>query len=252
MEHKKSAKVWKILAGILAAVVIVSGAGIFVFVSNAYQPDETALEAMKGSETVQVTADSTGWFFDGPGSTDAFIFYPGANVSPQAYAPLLLSLSEKGLDCFLVKMPLNMAFLGVNKAQSIIDANTYACWYIGGHSLGGAMAANFCASHIEELDGLILLAAYPTAKLEKEDFFVLSIYGSKDGVLNLEKVEETLEYMPTHYTIMEIDGGNHAQFGDYGFQKKDQKASLSAQKQQALTVDAIVKTINEQNHSLEP
>ena len=32
-------------------------------------------------------------------------------------------------------------------------------WYMAGHSLGGAMAANYVAAHYEDFDGLILLAA---------------------------------------------------------------------------------------------
>ena len=44
---------------------------------------------------------------------------------------------------------------------------------------------------------------------------------------------------------MEIEGGNHAQFGNYGPQKGDQPATISAEEQQAQTVAAIEEFLGE-------
>ncbi len=101
----------------------------------------------------------------------------------------MLKIAESGMDAFLVKMPFRLAFFGTNQASTIMDEQTeYESWYIGGHSLGGAMAAAYAAKHLEELSGAILLATYPTASLVSDDFQVLSLYGSEDQVLNMEQL----------------------------------------------------------------
>ena len=66
----------------------------------------------------------------------------------------------------------------------------YEHWYIGGHSLGGAMAADYAAGHSSAFDGLVLLASYSAKDLSDASFPVLSlsIYGSEDGVLNMDKI----------------------------------------------------------------
>ena len=84
-------------------------------------------------------------FLDGSGTNHALIFYPGAKVEYTAYVPLFYELAAQGLDCFVVKMPGNMAILGMNKAEDIMAEYDYESWYLSGHSLGGAMAANFAA-----------------------------------------------------------------------------------------------------------
>ncbi len=127
---------------------------------------------------------------------------------------------EQGVDCLLIKMPCNLAILGQNKVEDIMEAYEYKHWYLAGHSLGGAMAASYAAGHAESLDGLILLAAYPTKDLKGEQFSVLSVYGSEDGVLNVEKLEEGRLLMPAGYTELCMEGGNHAGFGNYGRQKE--------------------------------
>ena len=102
------------------------------------------------------------------------------------------------------------------------------------------MAASYASGHLESLNGLVLLAAYPTKSLKSDSFSVLSIYGSEDGVLNMEKVEEGKSQMPADYTEICIEGGNHARFGNYGEQKGDHTAEISREEQQKQTVDAIL------------
>lgn len=103
------------------------------------------------------------------------------------------------------------------------------------------MAASYASGHLESLNGLVLLAAYPTKSLKSDSFSVLSLYGSEDGVLNMEKMEEGKAYMPVDYAEVCIEGGNHAQFGNYGEQKGDHAADISREEQQAQTVEAILK-----------
>ena len=196
---------------------------------------------MQKKDSVSVTEMSDGLYLDGPGDNAAMIFYPGAKVEYTAYLPLLSDLAEQGIDCFLIKMPCNLAFFGQNKAKKIMDSYEYDYWYLSGHSLGGAMAASYASGHLESLNGLVLLAAYPTKSLKSDSFSVLSLYGSEDGVLNMEKMEEGKAYMPVDYAEVCIEGGNHAQFGNYGEQKGDHVADISREEQQAQTVEAILK-----------
>lgn len=231
------------LAGVGALCVLFIGLFCGAYVGDYYRADETAQNSMQSGSGVDVVRIKTGWLFDGPGEDAALVFYPGAKVAEEAYAPLLHRLAEEGVDCFLVKMPGRLAIFGQNRAESVMKEYSYNEWYLAGHSLGGAMAAGYASKHIDRFAGLILLAAYPTGSLEKDEFKVLSVYGSEDLVLNREKLEDGKKYMPKNCTELCIEGGNHAQFGSYGKQKGDGEAALSPQEQQAGTVEAILSFI---------
>ncbi len=239
-------KFWKkkkVFLTIAAGILLFIAA--FLYVNDYYHSDESVQEYLSGEGLVSATEMKEGLYLDGPGEDTAMIFYPGAKVEYTAYLPLFHKVAEQGIDCFLMKMPCNLAVLGQNKADKIIDSYDYEHWYLSGHSLGGAMAASYASGHLETLDGLVLLAAYPTKSLESENFSVVSIYGSEDGVLNMEKVKDGTAFMPADYTEVCIEGGNHAQFGDYGEQKGDNDAVISREEQQDKTVTAILQMINE-------
>ena len=209
------------------------------YVSDDYKCEEEVQSYFQKNDPVKIEEIENGLLLDGTGNENAFIFYPGAKVEYTAYVPLLYQIAENGTDVFLMKMPCNLAFLGMNRADDIIRGYKYSYWYLGGHSLGGAMAAAYAAEYLDNLDGLVLLAAYPTKSLQSEGFSVRSLYGSEDGVLHMEKVEQGRAYMPDDYTEICIQGGNHAQFGNYGEQKKDGVAALSREEQQRQTARAI-------------
>ena len=201
--------------------------------------------AMSDTSAVKVVKTSTGYLYDGPGEDTALIFYPGAKVQDIAYAPMLKELAENGVDCYLVHMPGNLAIFGVNKAEEVLreaadGEQNYEHRYLAGHSLGGAMAASFAATHSEELDGLIFLGAYSTKDLSGTDLRVLSLYGSEDQVLNREKLTESHELMSTDFAEYVIEGGNHAQYGDYGEQKGDGTASITAEEQRNIVTEKIL------------
>lgn len=232
------------IAGIVFAVIILACAGFCAYYVNDYYHSEKSAEALlNGSETVTVSEINEGLFVDGMGEDSAIIFYPGAKVEYTAYLPLFMELAEQGVDSFLVKMPCNLAMFGMNKAGDIMQSYDYENWYLAGHSLGGAMGAAYVAEHIEDFDGIIFLASYPTKDLKAENFEVLSIYGSEDTVLNMEKVEEGRNFMPENYTEVRIEGGNHAQFGAYGLQEGDGVATIAAAEQVQQTVDAILSLV---------
>lgn len=182
-------------------------------------------------------------------STTGLIFYPGAKVEETAYAPLMDALAEDGLFCVVVKMPERLAVLHPNAAEEILEQyDGVEEWYLAGHSLGGAMAANYAAKHESALSGLILLAAYPTKELE--ELPVLSIYGSEDQVLNRKKYEKSI-VLATVCTEYVIEGGNHAGFGNYGAQKGDGEAEISQEEQWQITVDYILNFIRDSGEKTE-
>ena len=223
---------------ILALALVLLGAVCAVYFGTYSRATPEAAALLQGSDAVQVKAVSKGWLLDGPGTEDALIFYPGGKVEATAYLPLLTALAEDGVDCFLVRMPLNMAFMDLNAAAAVQADYAYDRWYIGGHSLGGAMAAVYAAEHGEGLSGLILLAAYATKPLNGR-LAVLELHGSEDGVLNRDKLEQGRQYLPASSLSEELAGGNHAQFGDYGPQRGDGTATISREEQTRWAVDRI-------------
>ena len=222
------------------AVVLALAAAFFLYAGIFYHADETAKAALESNETVTVSMTDYGWFFDGPSEEDALIFYPGAKVEASAYAPFLRLLAEEGMDVCLVEMPFRMAVFGMNKADAVMKEYSYEHWYIGGHSLGGAVAANYAAEHGKELTGLVLCSAYPTKEMD-DGLLMLTVYGSEDRVLNPERVEEGRAFAPSESYEFVIQGGNHAQFGSYGTQKGDGEASISAEEFRKAAVEFVIR-----------
>ncbi len=217
--------------------------GFCIWYVNDYYHVTDKNTALSDTDNVQVAETDFGYSFDGPGEDNALIFYPGAKVEDLAYADLLKRLAAEGVDCFLVHMPCNLAFLGMNKATEVMEEYNYDNWYLAGHSLGGAMAASYAADNSGRLDGLIFLAAYSTKNLSDTDLKILSVYGSEDKVVNMEKIEQGRELMPGDYEEFCISGGNHAGFGAYGEQSGDGTATVSGDEQKAQTVTKIIEMI---------
>lgn len=228
----------KIKIGIIIIIVLVIAYAAFTFLSYNHAQD-TATKYLNGTSEVSVVKIDNGLFVDGHGNDTAFIFYPGAKVEYTSYLPMLCDLASEGVDCYVVQMPFNFAIFGENEADSIINSTNYSHYILSGHSMGGYVASSYMA-HSGKGDGLVLLAAYPTEKIEKP---VLSIYGSDDGVLNYKTYNESKTLMD-NLTEVIIDGGNHAQFGYYGNQSGDNPSKISPEKQQNQSVDEIVKFID--------
>ena len=176
--------------------------------------------------------------------TKGLILYPGAKVDAKSYAPLARAVAENGYEVVIVDMPFNFAMISPNKAKKVIkEYPNIQSWSIGGHSLGGVVASKFAADN-KKIDGLVLLASYPTGdELKNLGVDVLSIWGSKDGVLNFTNLIESKDILPKDTTYVEIEGANHAQFGDYGKQKGDHDALISEQKQLDITSNSIIKLL---------
>ena len=222
-------KKWLIAGGIVLLVLAILVGAFFWYVSDYYRAEDVAIEVLAQGSGITEQDNLTILSPTYPTDT-AIIFYPGAKVEAEAYLPLLDQIRKTGVTCILVHMPFNMAIFDADAAENVISQfPEIRHWYVAGHSMGGAMASKFASDHPDQVDGLILMGAYIYGDYPDEK--TLTIYGS----LN-QSVEDHIDYMEN---IVEIQGGNHAQFGNYGPQKGDPPANISAQEQQAQTVAAI-------------
>jgi len=227
--------------GLILAIVV---AGFLLWANNSLPPMPEALSAMQSDSQVQVTED--GWIVFQPVGVQpdtGVILYPGGRVDPRAYAPAARAIAEQGYQVVIVPMPLNLAVLAPDRAEGVIAAYPdIEHWVIGGHSLGGAMAARFADQHPDEIQGLFLWAAYPPDSNDLSDQVlpVVSIIGSQDGLGTGEGVNSTWHLLPQDTQLVVIEGGNHAQFGWYGAQPGDAEAAISRTDQQAQTLKATL------------
>lgn len=234
----------KRIPGIALGLVVVLTAIMVGYLNDGYDATEAAQTALVSDDNVTVEQIEGAIVFMPEKPVDAMIFYPGGKVAHDAYAPLMRAYAEEGMACILLEMPFDLAVFDVNAA----DDYRYLYpeienWYLGGHSLGGAMAAGYLEAHMEEYEGLILCAAYSTVDYSASDLKIVSMYGSNDKVLNEEKYEECRVNLPENAAELVIDGGNHAYFGSYGLQEGDGTATIENASQieiaVAFTVEAV-------------
>lgn len=229
-------------------LVLASLVGAFaIYVGDYYHADMEAIQAFTENGEIQYkTIDDERIVFEAEGATKGLIFYPGGKVEYTAYIPLMYACAEQGVLCVLVEMPFNLAVLDINAADGIQEQYPeIEDWYIGGHSLGGSMAASYLADNADDYAGLILLGAYSTADLSGFGLDVLSIYGSEDKVMNRETYDESKANLPADYIEVVIEGGCHAYFGVYGAQDGDGVPTISNTEQIYITAEAITDMINE-------
>lgn len=234
----------RIFLAVIGLILVLFGTGFVVWGETSAQPMPEALAAL--TSDAQVTVTSGQWLVFTPAAskpTTGFIIYPGGRVDDRAYAPAAHQIAAQGYLVIIVPMPLNLAVFGINSAQDVQAAYPQVRhWAIGGHSLGGSMAASFARAHPEAVQGLALWAAYPAASddLSHSGLHVVSIYGSQDGLATGDKIDASRPLLPAGTTWVQITGGDHAQFGWYGDQAGDNPASISRSDQQAQIITATL------------
>jgi pimeloyl-ACP methyl ester carboxylesterase len=239
-------KWWWVLLLILAIPLLAAG-GFVVWAEMTPSPMPEALAALQSDSQVEVTTDR--WLIFRPVNqqpSTGLILYPGGRVDSRSYAPTARAIAADGYLVVIVPMPLNLAVFGADKASEVISAfPKIGHWAVGGHSLGGAMAARFAHGHASELEGLVLWAAYPDASndLSTSDLAVTSVYGTLDGLATQEKIASSRSLLPQETQWVTIEGGNHAQFGWYGPQSGDNPATISREAQQQQIVEATIRLL---------
>lgn len=241
---KKRIIVWSSIAAVLLLLVI--GCGIYL--GDYYRGDMVRIERFVTEhpvETQVLSDDVTVYRPEGEElPVNGLIFYPGGKVEAIAYEPLLRALASEGMLCVLVEMPFNLAVFDMNAAEGIQEEFPEVTnWYLGGHSLGGSMAASYLADNASDYAGLILLGSYSTTDLSETELSVLSIYGSEDGILNLEKYAECRANLPGDFTEVVLEGGCHAYFGMYGAQEGDGTPMITQEDQIRKTADAVTQFV---------
>lgn len=242
-KRKRRALIW--IGGSLLVILLLVGV-FFIYVGDYYRADTDAIEAFCDTTPTSVREEKISgalvYSAEHGGCDKGFIFYPGGKVEYTAYEPLMRELASHGVLCVLMKMPFNLAVFDINAADGIKEKFPAVTeWYIGGHSLGGSMAASYLEKHSGTFSGLVLLASYSAANLNKGELSVLSIYGSEDKVLNRKKYESNKKNLPEDLLEIVIEGGNHAFFGTYGQQKGDGEANISNAEQIKKTAEEMAR-----------
>lgn len=225
MKKKKRKIIWFSVICVLAAILI----SFLGWTSFYYHADATAIAMAKKDATIQRKDNLT--ILPSENSDTAIIFYPGGKIEDISYLPLLEKIrTETGFTCILVHMPLNLAVFNSNAADQVMQKYPdIENWILAGHSLGGIMASQYASHHPDQCKRLILMGAYLYGSYPAEQ--TLTIYGSLNTA-----VKDKITYSEN---VVCIEGGNHAQFGNYGKQKGDADATISTEAQQNQTAAAI-------------
>lgn len=192
------------------------------------------------------------------------LFYPGGLVDPEAYVSLMQLVALTGCRVIIVKATADLAIFNVNRAAKIVaEYNLIENWLIGGHSLGGVVAIKALVKDLDMFKGLVLMAAYPAEKDDLSDWdgAVLSLTAENDGLTTVDDIQKAKEQLPPEIEIESLDefpidnttgqtvyfqiqGGNHSQFGDYGFQQNDRTPEISIDLQHQMISEAIIRLIH--------
>lgn len=234
----------KIGFGAVLLLLLLIGAAL-LWLMTAAQPMPEALRALESGADVAVEQEPWLVFRPAEGQPETgLIFYPGGRVDYRAYAPFARAVAEQGILVVIPQMPFNLAVFDPAEAGPVMDAYpNVQRWVVGGHSLGGAMAANFAKANPGRVRGLLLIASYPAESdsLVDSNLPVLSISGSEDGLADSETVDASRALLPEDAVFLVVEGGNHAQFGWYGEQSGDNPARISRDEQMEQTISATIK-----------
>ncbi len=262
---------------VLVLLFVATVVAFKIYTSNYYAAENAVIQQISADEMGEVRVFSNEYcsaFVPKDGNYRAVIvFYPGGKVEYSAYDSLMYELSSRGFICLLARMPDNIALLGVDMVDSLnpdSEKNQKLAasldWYMAGHSLGGTAATKYLADHfgrepgekmgdvgagnsagdnhagaagIGKFKGLILCGSYPSCDLSGAPIRMLSVYGSNDGVLNMNSYEKARANWPSDSTEVVLDGGIHSYFGSYGIQSGDGKPTLTNEQQIEKTADII-------------
>lgn len=236
----------KNIVKVILALILIMVMSVGVWLNITYSPNDTALNYMIERKEVEIIEEDFGLSFvpSKEEKSTGIIFYPGGKVESTAYSPLAFKLAEEGYMVTIVQMPFNLAVLDVDKGKEVIKHyEDVEEWYIGGHSLGGAMAGSFAYDYKDLIKGVFFLGAYPVEDLSDSKLDVLLINGSLDTIVDQDRLEEAKILIPESSNNIIIQGANHSQFGSYGLQNNDQAAEISFEEQQEETIELIINLV---------
>lgn len=214
----------------------------FCYLCTYYKADIDAIEAYAQIDYTfeqKILEDET-VILEPENAKVGFIFYPGGKVEYTSYLPLLEECARQNIMCAIIKMPFNLAVFDYNAGERIREKYPDITeWYIGGHSLGGAMASYHVSQSKDIYKGVILLGAYTSEDLSDTNMKLLSVYGTEDKILNMKNYEEYRSNMPANFKEIVISGGCHSYFGMYGKQHGDGTPTIGNYDQISMTAQVI-------------
>lgn len=240
-KKRKHKKLWVAAVALLVLLAILSS--VFFIYTGFYYPAAPEARSVAAGYSTAIY-ETNGYFACVPPgrASTGFIFYPGGKVDAEAYLPYLAQVAQQGYLCVLLKMPFRLAILGTGAAaDAMADYPQITSWAVGGHSLGGVAASQYANGAGANVAGLVLLAAYPTQDFSHSNLAVLSITASNDTVLNWDNYNQARAKLPSQTVYVAISGGNHSQFGMYGHQSGDGRATISGESQRAQVAEATAK-----------
>jgi len=225
---------WRLVVRVVLIVASIGWIGLMAWL-RPFTAVEPALAAMQSDAEVTVSEYPTQIVMAPTGSTSrtGVFFQPGAKVDARAYAAILRPLAEAGHIVVIPKQPLGIAFLSILTFDATRAAYPDVTdWVVGGHSLGGTVAAIQADSADDDptapVVGLLLYASYPASDMSSSlTARVLSISASNDGLATPDKIAASRDTLPAGSQFIVIDGAVHSFFGDYGPQPGDGTPAVS-------------------------
>ena len=219
----------------------------------AYAAESDALDALESNLIIQVTQTPQFIRFDNQFiSQDAgLLIQPGGDVDPRAYARIARKIAALGYPVVIDTTPSVLVIAGVlpSMIPAIKAANPdIQTWALAGHSLGGVLAARYIAQNPQDftIKGLALWASFPDPENPipyRTDLVVASIYGELDCLVPPQTVQSFAWALPFNTAYQQIDGANHAQWGDYGEQEGDCAADITTTQQKIYGKRATVELV---------
>ncbi len=219
------------ITGLVLLVLLVLGVIFVAWATHAAPAEQQMLKQAQDEPSVEIVMGKRSITIQpkNQSPTTGLIFYPGAKVAPEAYVAKLSAVARRANIAIVIGRPMfNLAIFSINQANDLKSAlPSVTTWYIGGHSLGGAMACQYAEKHQSELAGVMLFASYCAVDISRTSLKVLSISGANDGLVTQAKLDESRSNLPENAYTVAVPGMNHAQFGDYGAQEGDGVAAVA-------------------------
>lgn len=243
----------KRLVGWLVVFLFVLLTVLVVFLGTPFEGFPDGIDRVEADETVTVTETDRGYVLE-PTDTapdTGLVFYPGARVAPDAYLESLAPLArEANVRVVVPQLPLTLAVvdyglartgLRPHTATAVIESNAdIQRWYVGGHSLGGAMACRYANVETDRIEGMVLFGSYCDQDISDTGLSVVNVVGAGDTVMNWDAYEDSLDLLPAGATVVELQGLNHTQFGSYRGQSGDTPTGTRYAEAHARLNDVVV------------
>ena len=235
--QKKGARIAIIVSASVLLLAIILGAVALIMANGARDADGDALAEFEKKYGLITPEEKDGYAVyhystESDGMKRGFIFYPDSMTSARAYAPLMTLMAKKGITCYVVEPMLNQPAMSVSDAEKIVNENPEVEeWYLGGHGKGGTAAAEAAARDSERYSGLILFAAYSKVDLSDTALRAYTLYGSEDGITDIDALIDAREKLPEGSEDYEIVGCNYSGFAMYGVVSGDGKATVENARQ---------------------